>query len=344
MSNAVTEAATQAIGAGTDDDWVLALEAHASELPPEAGALRRVLERSEIQEIIRRYMQADRRALKAQARYHLAGKIGVWARVGALTIGAVALVVAGATWLSPVEKTALIVLQAVALATSYLSAYWIKRRRSFLRWMEARGEAELARTAFFDAVTAADEPTRGAELALAPLQIEYFRRYQLDVQKAFYTGRGRQHLADARRSSFLRYALLALVALAAVAVVRALGVTDVFNDWNNVGLQRLIIAFMTVASAIQSAFADVSLMELNERNAARYAATAANLGDIEAKALAPARAAAAESKKGDMLSFCASVNDELGAEHRAWAALRTMTPRPEDELLKKGQLLDMIGG
>src|SRR5262245_60691847 len=56
----------------------------------------------------------------------------------------------------------------------------------------ARGEAEQLRVALFDRVLATDQAVQDAELALLPLKLAYFRRYQLDAQLRYFGGRGKQ--------------------------------------------------------------------------------------------------------------------------------------------------------
>lgn len=327
MPYEVTEAAIGAVGKEGGSDWKLSPEEHAANLPPVADALKRVLARTNIREIVRRFRDADTRAVASQNAYRKAGKVGIWSRLAALSIGAFALVM-GAHWLSIEEKTGLAILQGLALLTSYLSSLWVSRRGPFLDWMRSRGEAELARVAYFDAVNDADEPALVGELPLLPLQLEYFRRYQLDVQSAYFKGRGRQHARDARRASVYRYGFVVVIGLAALALFYSFGTGEWLGEWDDALWQRGFIAVMTIASAIHAAFSDLSLMELNERNAARYAATAAKLTEFEREPLSEARAAAARGDKPAVQDFCARVQDELSAEHKAWTVLREVAPRP----------------
>ena len=67
---------------GRDDqasDWQLRPELHAAALPAEAGALKRVLERAELKDIVARYRTADTAAVLAQARYKRIGRLGLYA-------------------------------------------------------------------------------------------------------------------------------------------------------------------------------------------------------------------------------------------------------------------------
>jgi hypothetical protein len=54
---------------------------------------------------------------------------------------------------------------------------------------------------------------------LLPLQMEYFRRYQLDVQRSYYQARGREHARAVRRSAWWRVGAPGLVIAAAVPLI-----------------------------------------------------------------------------------------------------------------------------
>ena len=94
----------------------------------------------------------------------------------------------------------------VMVVTGYFGLGWMtalgKRNllESFKRW---RTEAEVARGQYFKLVTDLEPPADATAdpsgIPLGLLQLEYFRRYQLDVQLEFFTRRGKDHEQEADR-------------------------------------------------------------------------------------------------------------------------------------------------
>jgi hypothetical protein len=329
----------RAIGEQAPDDWRLMPEQPADKLPPEAGPLQRILKTPDIQAIATRYRAADAQALTAQARYRRTGRVVIWARFLALGTGGIALLpIDTLTALS--LRPAFIVVQGAALIVSLLAALWLTQRGSFSRWMHARGAAEIARVELFDKVLAATAEVRSGEFEVLPLKLEYFRRYQLDVQRAFYGGRGGQHARAAGNTALWKFVSLAVVVVGAAAILYALGVFGDSGRWSDDTTQKVIIGFMTLISAVLALVSDTSLMDLNERNAARYATTHANLNEFKERFLEPVRAAAAQADEAAVLAFAKLVQDQISSEHREWVLIRDLTPRPEIELLLK---LPLVG-
>jgi hypothetical protein len=201
---ASTEAARTAIGTGAPLDWSLKPSEHVRALGPESGALVRVLKRSDLEEVVDTFESADREAAKARDRYkRLAG----WSA----GLSSVAVVLAAAVLLglsrsinSGLDLRWLVGAQGAALAVSFVLSFVLAWTRPFDAWMRHRGMAEHQRILFFTRVCEAKEPSRGEELALLPLQLEYFRRYQLDVQRKYYRERGAEHRRAQGRATALR--------------------------------------------------------------------------------------------------------------------------------------------
>src|SRR5262249_14022946 len=155
---------------------------------------------------------------------------------------------------------------------------------------------------------AQDDAVAIGELPLLPLSLEYFRRYQLDVQLRYYRGRGEQHARAAGRAK--GWQLFSLVLAGIAAAVATLAATKFFIDfapapewvratsqdiqallppWTN----KAILAIGIVSSTLFGASISRSLMDLDERNASRYLTTAKNLEDLTDAGLETARADAA---------------------------------------------------
>src|SRR5262245_42715280 len=332
-------AAAKTIGEQSADDWQLRPERHAAALPPEAGPLARVLQNPEVEAIVARYRDADARAIAQQAKYRRTGRISIWGRFMALAVAGIALLpVDELIAFSP--RGALIVAQGGALIVSLLAALWVIQRGYFSNWMHARGAAEIARVDLFNRVLDASGEVHPAELDLLPLKLEYFRRYQRDVQCAFYGGRGAQHARAAGETMRWKFISLALVAVITAAILYSLGVFGGNTPWGDTSTQKVAIAFMTLVSAVLALASDTSLMDLSERNAARYATTYANLAKLRDQFLEPVRSAAAKGDAAAVHAFAKIVNEQISSEHREWVYIHDLAPRPEMELLMR---LPLVG-
>jgi hypothetical protein len=321
---------------GRDDeasDWQLLPERHASLLPAEAGALRRVLERGEIKGIVAQFRAADAAAVVAQTRYKRIGRLSLYSGTLATVVGALFLLPID-PWFKGVPSAAASTVQILALVVAFLASRLLAVGAPFDKWMKQRAEAEIARVALFDTVSRADEPLRDGELPLLPLKLEYFRRYQLDVERRYYRGRGNEHSAAAwRNNRWLSVSLLFTVAVLAIAVLANLHIAAAwhvpvppwllawFSGLKGPPANQLMLGLGTVASGLYGLGTARSLMDLDERNASRFLTTAENLEFLSAGALHDARKAAAAGRQEDVLAFIERVHQQISSEHREWILL-----------------------
>jgi len=326
--------AAAAIGRDDDGaDWQLRPEEHARMLPAEAGALRRVLERDEFKEIIARFRQADTSAIIAQGRYKRIGRAGLYAATLATLVGALFLMPLE-PWLKGQPAVFASAVQVLGLLLAFLASRLLAAVKPFDSWMKSRAEAEMARVELFDVVAKAEEVTRAGEIPLLPLKLEYFRRYQLEVQRRYYSGRGATHAASVwRNNRLLRMSMLittASVLLAAFAGLNIAAAWDVpvpapLRSWSaslaGPETHRLLLGLGVVASGLYGLGVARSLMDLDERNASRFLTAAENLGYLTDTRLPQACEAAANGAVDEVLSFIASVQDLIASEHKEWILL-----------------------
>jgi hypothetical protein len=335
MNSAVTAVAIDAVGAETSEDWQLRPELHASELKAAAGPLKRVLMRERLEQIIDAFNSADREALAAQARYKLLSKAGAIASFASVSLAGISLL----TVLGSVPSallTGIAAVQGLLVITSFTCSLLLGQGRYFEVWMRQRAEAENARINLFRRVLSAEEPNRPNELPLLPLKLEYFRRYQLDMQRRYYTGRGAQHAAAVRRRWWWRVAALTLIVIAGMPLLWMFHGGDVLpNLLGNILTivppkteltQRIFLCLGLTGGALQGLLASYALLNHDERNAARYQDTARNLDDLASRPLDEARAAAAAGDSERVFAFAALVNEQISSEHREWIALRSVVP------------------
>lgn len=322
-------------------DWQLRPELHAAALPAEAGALKRVLERNEIKAIVERYRTADAAAVLAQARYKRIGRLGLYATTLATLVGAFFLLPIE-PWLRGTPAAIASTVQVLALVVAFLASRLLAVGSPFDAWMKKRAEAEIARIALFEEVGKANEAAREGELDLLPLKLEYFRRYQLDVQRRYYHGRGAQHRAAAwRNNRWLSVSLLVTVASVAIGAIAALHIAAVWGlavpawmlEWfaGLAGPQanRLALGLGTIASGLYGLGVARSLMDLDERNASRFLTTAGNLDFLTDTGLLQARQAAQAGNADEVLAFIHRVQGQISSEHREWILLSARERFPD---------------
>lgn len=346
----ITQAAIEAIGGGEADDWRLRPERHAADMRPEAGALKRILERADFADLIAVYNAGDRAAGAYQARFKLlAGWSAALSFLSILSASALLIVFGFDRSNHPLIITALQIAAGGGVALSFVLSLIGSTLRPFEKWMTARAEAEHARATLFNEVVAAEETPREGELPLAPLKLEYVRRYQLDVQRHYYGGRGEQHRAAVRRSALWRLIALLLVVGAAVPFIASLlGVSwrellglgrDFADAASAPELEtRVFVGLSLIGGALQGLLAARLLMGQDERNATRYAATLSNLEALSKRPLDEARAAAVDGRSEALLGFVALVQEQISSEHREWVSLRKVSPELSLSHLQKMSL------
>jgi hypothetical protein len=308
----VIEAAVAAIGEGRPDDFVLAPTTHAAELAGNAPAMAALLRTAKIATLARQYERRDRDAGDAQTRFKKAMFRANAAVLATGVIGAL-IMVAGIveqrfddTDLWPL----LLVLGLGALVSGALASMWLFRVREghlVEAWMTERAQAESARLEYFATLVKA-ETAEPSALPLGLLKLEYFRRYQLDVQLAFYDRRGRQHRQSADRT-------LALggfaAALAAVASGSAGIAASIEAPW------AALAAFGVVGTALAAFAATREGVNQDRRNAERYGRTLSALEILRGR-LDDVRAGVLAGSQDVLEEYVAAVHEQLSLEHREW--------------------------
>lgn len=307
--------ARNAIGQAARDDYVIAPTNHAEELEGTAPSLTRVLRGAAAETMAKEFVLLDSRALQAQGVFMRAASSLNFA-VLATTCLAAALLAISSLELSaaPLLKTTLLIVLGVAAAlTGGLGAmlqYQIRQGRLFDRWMKERAGAETHRLQFFETVTSAEgSDEAGSPIPLASYQLEYFRRYQLDVQVSYYQKRGDQHRRAADRTLGIG-GLAIFIAAITTAVSGFLGALTAPS-------LASIAAIGVVGAALASFASAREAITQDRRNAERYERTRAFLVQLQAR-LGRVRLAAASGDREPLKEFVASVQDQLSLEHRQW--------------------------
>jgi hypothetical protein len=308
----VIDRAVEVIGAGRDDDYILAPDKQAAAFKDKAPALGRLLHTARIETYTQQYGRHDRAAGDAQTRF----KTAIWRANGAVfatgVLGALIMVttILGGPYWPDLMKPSLLVLGLIALITGAAASMWLfKVREGKLldEWMGERAHAETARLAYF-ATLAQLQDSGPSELPLALLKLEYFRRYQLDMQITYYDQRRKDHRRSADRT-------LALGGFAAAIAAVASGSAGVLASsspsWS------ALAALGVVGTALAAYAATREAVNGDRRNAERYGRTLASLEILRAK-LDEVRAGVLAGSQAVLDEYVAAVHEQLSLEHREW--------------------------
>jgi hypothetical protein len=293
---------------GEDDrsaDWELRPEEHAALLPVQAGALKRIISRpGDIPRLVARYVDRDTEANRQQRRYRSARRWVKRLAYAAAGTGLFALsmhlILGYVSDLQPI----LVGAHALLILSLAVCAAWINGADPRSKWLSARGEAELLRVALFDRVLASDEPVTPPELPLLPLQLAYFRRYQLDVQLRYFQGRGKEFTRPAGLPRWYTAPMIAVVIIASALAALLFGPLafeyglDVPNalilpfDFQHIEpLARWSFLALALSSIYAIVLTQQNVSEDN-RNGTRYLALHRNLAFLKDEAYERVRKAA----------------------------------------------------
>jgi hypothetical protein len=184
------------------------------------------------------------------------------------------------------------------------------------------------RTQYFEAVTSFDLPGSTSDVPIGLLEFEYFRRFQLDVQTAFYRRRSEDHRRDADR-------LLGIGAWAVALASISAGLAAVLSSLNPAWVT--IAALGTIATAMASFASTKESVNQNRRNMELYGKTYAALTQLRGR-LDALRSAAATGQRDVVKQFVAAVHEQLSTEHRQWLgeaeAIQPAIDKLDEELSK----------
>jgi hypothetical protein len=176
------------IGSGSPGDNGLSPVEHAEQLRTSAPKLAALLTGSAPVELARQYAEADAEALLAERTFKRWVSRANRAALGTATVSALLMAVALlADRLGGLAQTALIVLALAGVATggiASMSLFRVKEVRLLEDWMTARARAETKRLSYFSYIV--NSSIQPLDLQLELLKLEYFRRYQLDLQLAYW--------------------------------------------------------------------------------------------------------------------------------------------------------------
>ena len=308
-SEELIEQAKAAIGAEQTDDYVLRPTEHAAALESKAPALCKILRGSQPTTAAHEYERKDSDAIKAQLLFKkVAGKAN-WAVLITACLSAAMLVAAS---LAGKAHGLFITLGCCGIVSGSLGSMWlfeIRQGNLFQVWMNRRARAEAERAKYFEFVTQANGNSEVSEVPVLLLQLEYFRRYQLEVQRRYYSKRSGEHKRAADRMLTLSGHAAGLGALATGFAGILGGVLS--PKW------ACLAGFATVASALSAFASTKESLGQHRRNEELYDKTNDALAELEGK-LDEVRAAAAKGHRESVNQFVTAVHEQLSIEHKQW--------------------------
>jgi hypothetical protein len=302
--------AARIIGRGSPDDNGLSPLEHAAQLKTSAPKLAAILTRSAPVELARQYAEADTEALVAERTFKRWVIRANRAVLGTATVSALLMAVALlAVRLGGLTQTILIVLALMGVATggfASMSLFRVKEGRLLEDWMTARARAETKRLSYFNYIVNSSVGPLDPQLEL--LKLEYFRRYQLDLQLAFYRTRRSGHRNSAERTLDISAGsvLVAAIASGAAGVLGALR-----SEWAALG------SLAVFGASLQAFAAARESLNQDRRNAERYDNTAQALLGLRER-LDDVRDGIAAGSASVLGEYVAAVQDQLSLEHRQW--------------------------
>ena len=298
------------IGNRSPGDDALSPVEHAEQLSTSAPKLAALLTRSAPVELARQYAEADTEALVAERTFKRWVIRANRAVLATATVSALLMAVALlAGRLGVLTQTILIALALTGVATggiASMSLFRVKEGRLLEDWMTARARAETKRLSYFSYIV--NSSVGPLDLQLELLKLEYFRRYQLDLQLAYYKARRSGHRNSAERTLNISAGsvMVAAIASGAAGVLGALQ-----SEWAALG------SLAVFGAALQAFAAARESLNQDRRNAERYDNTAQALQGLRER-LDDVRLGIAAGSTSVLGEYAAAVQDQLSLEHRQW--------------------------
>lgn len=310
-------------------DWQhLKPDVHARNLPMAAAPLRRIIESRKVMDLVDERRTASREASRAQALsrlyfhltimpFMLATSLAVWLAVSYL----------GLTALQEEIVQAVI---GLGLLVGGLVTVFATLKAVAGVWKANRNTAETLRRDIFYAIAAASDVAQPGEIDATPLQLEYFRRFQLAAQIDYYGTRIREQGVLADRTSWWRRCAVVLFGLLLLELflmlvgsageqgkLTGIAGATAFLGWLEANsIDTWILTVLLGCNAV-FVFSWLAAIQLGDHRSL-YGEALAGLMAIQATELEPARHAAARGDPALMKRLVAHVHEVMRREHTVW--------------------------
>ncbi len=314
MSTDPIQLAQDLIGEAGEDDYQIAPSAHAAALAPKTPELAAILRSNRVGLAARDYEEKDRDANDAKTEFQRnfnRSNITIF-----LTSISIVFVLAIGVLNPPNKRAFLIVFGLLSFLGGSIASYYLnvlKQGKLLDNWMSGRARAESARLDYFMSIAKAPVATSLGN-ALELIKLEYFRRFQLDVQLNYFSGASKRHEIEARKA--LKWSSLAVAGAGTITALA--GFMGGFIDSRLAAIATL----GTLFAGLSTFAATREGVYQNQRNAERYGRTEEALIEIY-KRIDDVRNAVLTDGPTPMLDFIRAVHEQLLAEHKQWLSLET---------------------
>lgn len=318
--------AEAALGEHKSNDWQIQPSSFPQQLETGAPELANFLSDSLFAEKANQFESSDKLALDYRSRYKkraMNTSIAIFVAAAAtavLSIIATDLIPADlmATMMPgfPISKSVAEIISLIAGLVIFVASgivvfnsEIISQLKLYDHWMENRAKAETARLLYFKEAANNIIIEHAGNKQLLHEFCCFFRRYQLQLQQAYYQGRSQQH-----GTSLLR--TVKIGAIAAVIVTAFSGSSGFAGFFD----QELIsfAALGTIGVALTALASRRESINQDERNAMRYKITADVLSKVAEKYSRVQKALATGKDPVILLHFVNAVHEQLSLEHRQW--------------------------
>jgi len=314
---------------------------HAGQFSDEAPELAWILKSAELEGVADKYDECDKDAIAVQDKFKLYSERA--RRWVFLTACCSALLLAVATLFGqpdqePLARTLFIVLSIAAIVFGFLASTHIKlveNMKLLENWMKKRANAEMQRLDYFNRFINCKLSDESASdpVFMRLLQLEFFRRFQLDMQLSYYTQRGKQHGAIAEKAATISTWAMGAAGLAA-GIAGFLG-SSLHPKW------AAIAGFGFICQAFATNVLNREAINQDRRNEERYGRTKDVLKNLRMR-LDKVRAQVAAGNPVVLAKYVEAVHEQLSLEHRQWTDDISMASKALVEL--EAQLKELETG
>ncbi len=311
----LTKKARSAIGLKTQDDYKITPTDFPDNFENSAPEISTILKHSSFKEKARRYEQHDALAISSQTKFKTFAHQATWAICSAAVAGSLLAGLSAAN-IDPDNTitSILFILGFISSAGGGIAVYrlyQIKSEKLLERWMAARAKAETERLGYFNSLSRYLVNNCKTDIYLHLLFVFMFKRYQLEVQRIYYTTRGGEHRISLDKTTKIG-------AVAALCLAFGSGMLGMIGAFLPDFLP--FAALGTIGAAISAVASRREDLNQDERNAERYGRTADILSKIAEKH-DDVLAIVQEGKNPEIIiEYVDAVNDQLSLEHRQWTS------------------------
>ena len=319
------------IGENAGDDYILKPDMHAGLFSDEAPELAWILKSAELEGVADKYDECDKDAIAVQDKFkRYSERARQWVFLTACCSASLLVVATlfGKSGQEPLAKTFFIVLSIAAIVFGFLASTHIKlveNMKLLEKWMKKRANAEMQRLDYFNRFINGklSDDSASDHVFIRLLQLEFFRRFQLDMQLSYYSQRGKQHGAIADNAATISTWAMGGAGLAA-GIAGFLG-SSLNPKW------AAIAGLGFVCQAFATNVLNKEAINQDRRNEERYGRTKDILKNLRMR-LDKVRIQVAAGNPEVLVKYVEAVHEQLSLEHRQWTDEISMASKALVEL------------